>query len=130
MTPQPRWDLLADAQMMLSYPFMVNALRAGAVVAAVSAVVGWLMVLRKESFAGHTLAVIGFPGAAAAVWLGVASGYGYVTACLLGALAIAGLSPLRQAEAGAFTEKSAIIGTVQALALATGLLFVSLYHGS
>ena len=52
-------------------------------------VVGWVMVLRKESFAGHTLAVVGFPGAAAAAWLGVATGYGYFAACIGAAVAIA-----------------------------------------
>jgi zinc/manganese transport system permease protein len=62
--------------------------------------------------------------------LGFATGYGYVTACLFAALAIASLAPLvRAGGVGGFTEQSAVIGTVQAVALATGLLFVSLYHG-
>jgi zinc/manganese transport system permease protein len=88
------------------------------------------MVLRRESFAGHTLAVIGFPGAAAAAWLGVAVGYGYVAACLAAAVTIAACSPLARAGGvGGFSEGSAVIGTLQAVALATGLLFVSLYHG-
>lgn len=130
MTTELSWNLFDDLQQMFSYPFMVNALRAGTLVAIMSGAVGWMMVLRRESFAGHTLAVIGFPGAAAAAWLGIATGYGYVTACLLAALAIAGLSPLSRAGGvGGFTEESAVIGTVQAVALATGLLFVSLYHG-
>ena len=41
---------------------MVNAFRAGTIVAVVAGVVGWFMVLRRQSFAGHTLAVVGFPG--------------------------------------------------------------------
>ncbi len=129
MTPQLSWNLLTDVQQLLSYPFMVNALRAGTIVAVMSAVVGWMMVLRRESFAGHTLAVIGFPGAAAAVWLGLAAGYGYVAACLAAALAIALSRVPHVAGTGGFTEESAVIGTVQAVALATGMLFVSLYHG-
>jgi len=130
VNPQFSWDLIADVQQMLSYPFMVNAVRAGGIVAGVAGVVGWMMVLRRESFAGHTLAVIGFPGAAAAAWLGVATGYGYFAACVGAAVAIALLSPpTRPGGLGGFAEESAVIGTVQAFALATGLLFVSLYHG-
>ena len=130
MTPQPGWDIVADIQQMLSYPFMVNAVRAGAIIAVVGGVVGWMMVLRRESFAGHTLAIVGFPGAAAAAWLGLATGYGYFTACIAAAAAIAVLTPRTGgATRGGFTEESAVIGTVQAVALATGLLFVSLYHG-
>ena len=78
---------------MLSYPFMVNAVRAGTIVAVVAGAVGWMMVLRKESFAGHTLAVVGFPGAAAATWLGFAAGYGYFAACVGAAPADGGADP-------------------------------------
>ena len=34
---------------------MVNAFRAGTIVAVVAAVIGWFMVLRRQTFAGHTL---------------------------------------------------------------------------
>jgi zinc/manganese transport system permease protein len=130
VTAQLTWNLTTDVQQMLSYPFMINALRAGGIVAIMAGAVGWMMVLRRESFAGHTLAVIGFPGAAVAAWLGVAVGYGYVAACLAAAVIIAACSPLARAGGvGGFSEGSAVIGTVQAVALATGLLFVSLYHG-
>ena len=130
MNPQLTWNLITDVQQMWAYPFMVTALRAGTVVAVLAGVVGWVMVLRKESFAGHTLAVVGFPGAAAAAWLGVATGYGYFAACIGAAAAIALLpAPTRAGGLGGFSEESAGIGTIQALALATGFLFVSLYHG-
>ncbi|WP_101948764.1 metal ABC transporter permease [Mycobacterium sp. 3519A] len=130
MNPQPSWNLLDDLQQMTAYPFMVTALCSGTVIAVLAGGVGWMMVLRREAFAGHTLAVVGFPGAAAAAWLGMATGYGYLAACVLAAAAIAMLPPLARAGGlGGFTEQPAVIGTVQALALATGLLFVSLYHG-
>ncbi|MGE2816721.1 metal ABC transporter permease [Mycobacterium heidelbergense] len=128
MNPQLTWNLITDVQEMLAYPFMVTALRAGTVVAVVAGVVGWVMVLRKESFAGHTLAVVGFPGAAAAAWLGVTTGYGYFAACI-GAAAVIALLPTRAGGLGSLGQESAGIGTIQALALATGFLFVSLYHG-
>ncbi|HEY0227466.1 MAG TPA: metal ABC transporter permease [Mycobacterium sp.] len=130
MNPQLTWNLITDVQQMWAYPFMVTALRAGTVVAVLAGVVGWVMVLRKESFAGHTLAVIGFPGAAAAAWLGVATGYGYFAACIGAAAAIALLPGSTQTGGlSGLSEESAGIGTIQALALATGFLFVSLYHG-
>jgi zinc/manganese transport system permease protein len=121
------WNPSYDVQLMFSYPFMVNAFRAGTIVAVIAATIGWFMVLRRQSFAGHTLAVVGFPGAAAATWLGVATGYGYFGFCVAGALVIAAL-PQRTGQA-ASAEQSAVIGTVQAFALALGYLFVSLYKG-
>ena len=116
---------------LLQYPFMVNALEAGTVVAIVAGAIGWFMVLRRQSFAGHTLAVIGFPGAAAATLLGIDPSIGYFVACIGGALVIAALpnSGRVGAEVGGFSEESAVIGTVQAFALACGFLFVSLYRG-
>ncbi|BBX39337.1 metal ABC transporter permease [Mycobacterium simiae] len=130
MTARLSWNVIADVEQMWVYPFMVTAFRAGTVVAVLAGVVGWIMVLRKESFAGHTLAIVGFPGAAAAAWLGIATGYGYFAASL-GAAAVIALLP-RSTRAGTLnsrSEESAGIGTIQALALATGFLFVSLYHG-
>jgi len=127
MGPALSWDLTYDVQLMFSYPFMVNAFRAGTIVAVIAATIGWFMVLRRQSFAGHTLAVLGFPGAAAATWLGVATGYGYFGFCVAGALVIATLPQHTTSTASA--EQSAVIGTVQAFALACGYLFVSLYKG-
>ncbi|HUO38122.1 MAG TPA: metal ABC transporter permease [Mycobacterium sp.] len=130
MNPTPSWNLITDVQQMMAYTFMVNAVRAGAIVAVLSGAVGWLMVLRRESFAGHTLAVVGFPGAAAAAWLGAPIGSGYFVACVAAAAVLAWWAPGTAAGTAAeFGEQSAVIGTVQAVALATGLLFVSLYHG-
>jgi zinc/manganese transport system permease protein len=130
VNPSLTWNLVIDVRQMMAYPFMVNALRAGAIVAVLAGVVGWMMVLRRESFAGHTLAVVGFPGAGAAAWLGVATGYGYFVACVAAAAAIAWWAPGTATDGGGrYSDQSAVIGTVQAVALATGLLFVSLFHG-
>ena len=56
---QLSWDLVADYQQLFAYPFMQNAYLAGTLVAVVAGVVGYFMVLRSQSFAGHTLAKIG-----------------------------------------------------------------------
>jgi zinc/manganese transport system permease protein len=111
---------------MWSFPFMVNAFRAGTIVAVVAAVMGWFMVLRRQTFAGHTLAVVGFPGAAAATLLGVSTTYGYFAFCVGAALIIAAIPRGGQ---GGYGQESAITGTVQAFALASGFLFIALYKG-
>jgi zinc/manganese transport system permease protein len=113
---------------VLSYQFSVNAFRAGAIVAVVAGAMGWFMVLRRETFAGHTLSVVGFPGAAAAVLLGWPAAFGYFGFCIGAALVIGAAS--RSGSATTYREESALIGTVQAMALASGFLFVTLYAGN
>ena len=119
------WNLLTDLQQLFSYPFMVNALEAGTIVAVMAGVTGWFMVLRRQTFAGHTLSVIAFPGAAAASLAGLPIAVGYFGFCGLGALALAGIAGSRRSH----SSESAAIGSLQALALALGFVFVSLYHG-
>lgn len=128
-TPAPRltWDVVTDIRQLFDYPFMVNALRAGTIVAITAGLVGWFMVLRRQAFAGHTLALIGFPGAAGAVLVGVSVQLGYFAFGLAGALAIALAG---RGGRAAFSGESAAIGVVQTMALALGFLFVSLHGGN
>ena len=119
-------DIGAALGQMFAYPFMVNAFRAGTIVAVTSGLIGWFMVLRHQTFAGHALAVVGFPGAAGAILVGVAAAYGYFAFCIGAALAIALLS---DAQGRVRSEESAVTGTVQSFLLACGFLFVSLYRG-
>ena len=125
------WNLVEDVRLLLSYHFMLNALRAGTIVAVLAGAIGYFMVLRRQSFAGHTLAVIGFPGAAGATWLGLSASLGYFGFCIAGALAIAALprSGRPGSGLGGYGDESAVVGTVQAVALACGFLFVSQYRG-
>jgi zinc/manganese transport system permease protein len=104
---------------------MVNALEAGTIVAVMAGITGWFMVLRRQVFAGHTLSVIAFPGAAAAGYAGLPLAAGYFGFCGIGALVLAGIGRSRHAYSG----ESAAIGLLQATALALGFLFVNLYHG-
>jgi zinc/manganese transport system permease protein len=120
------WNLLADLRQIWSYPFMVNAFRAGAVVALVAGAVGWFAVLRRQTFAAHTLSVVAFPGAALATLAGFALGLGYFGFCIAAALALAALRGGR--EPGG-SQESAAIGVVQAFLLACGYLFMALYKG-
>ena len=128
MNPVFSWNLLADYRQMWAFPFMVNAFRAGVVVAVVAGLMGWFMVLRRQSFAGHTLAVAAFPGAAGATLIGISAAYGYFAFCVAAAVIIAAATRGRR-SAGGLAAESALTGTVQALALACGLLFVALYKG-
>jgi len=119
------WNPLTDLHELVSYPFMVNALEAGTIVAVMAGVTGWFMALRQQTFAGHTLSIIAFPGAAAASLAGLPLAVGYFGFCGVGALALAGIAGTRKS----LSAESAAIGSLQALALALGFLFVTLYHG-
>ena len=119
------WNPLSDLHELFAYSFMVNALAAGTIVAVMAGVIGWFMVLRRQTFAGHTLAIIAFPGAAAAALAGLPLAVGYFGFCGLGALALAAIAGSRRS----LSAESAAIGSLQALALALGFIFVSLYHG-
>ena len=59
--PRLTWNIVNDIRQLFDFPFMVNALRAGTIVAVLAGAIGWFMVLRRQTFAGHTLALIGFP---------------------------------------------------------------------
>ncbi|MEY9844720.1 metal ABC transporter permease [Streptacidiphilus sp. MAP5-3] len=126
--PPFSWNLLYDFQVMWSYPFMLNAFRAGAIVAVVAGVVGWYVVLRRQTFAAHTLSVVAFPGAAFATLAGFALSLGYFGFCIAAALVLAMLRRNRGGQPGD-SEESAATGTVQAFLLACGYLFMALYKG-
>ena len=122
------WNLVADIRDMWAFPFMVDAFRAGAIVAVIAGAIGWFMVLRRQSFAGHTVSLAAFPGAAGATLIGVSAVYGYFAFCIATAMIIAVATRDRRSAGGLATE-SALTGTVQAFTLACGLLFVALYSG-
>ena len=121
------WNLRSDVHQLFEFHFMVNAFRAGTIVAVLAGAIGWYMVLRRQTFAGHTLSVVAFPGAAAAIWLGISVNFGYFGACIAAAVVIAAIP--RASSGQTYSEESAVVGTVQAFALACGVLFVSLYGG-
>ena len=127
MNPRLTFDVPSDVHQLLSYPFMVNALEAASVVAVMAAVVGWFMVLRGETFAGHTLSMMSFPGAAAAALAGLPLAAGYFAFCAVGAVVIAGATEVGGAARQA--QRSAVIGAVGAASLAAGYLFLNLYGG-
>ena len=120
------WNPVSDFNQLTAFPFMVHALEAGTIVAVMAGAIGWFMVLRRQTFAGHTLSVIAFPGAAGATLAGLPMALGYFGFCGGGALIAAAV---RRPGRAANSSESAAIGTVQAFGLGLGFLFVSLYSG-
>jgi zinc/manganese transport system permease protein len=105
---------------MLEYDFMRNAFAAAGIVALVAGPVGYFLVLRGQTFAGHALGHIGFAGATGAVLVGVAPVWG-----LVGVTVAAGIGMGAMGER--LGGRDVAIGVVLALALGFGLLFLHYY---
>jgi zinc/manganese transport system permease protein len=123
--PSLSWNLVSDLRELLAYPFMVQALAAGTIAAILSGVLGWYMVLRRQTFAGHTLSTMSFPGAAAGMLVALPAALGYYVACVIAALAMARRPDAHDGGGGI---QSARIGTIQAVGLAAGFLLLALSH--
>ena len=107
---------------ILQYTFIQNALLAGSCVAVVAAVVGYFMIVRGLTFAGHALPNIGFAGAAGAVLLGIDPVIGLFVFTIGAGIGI-GLLGER------INERDTVIGIIMTVALGLGILFLSLYAG-
>ncbi len=105
---------------MLDYDFMRTAFAAAGVVAVVSGAVGYFLVLRGQTFAGHALAHVGFTGATGAFLVGVAPLWGLVLTTVAAGVGM-GLMGERLAQ------RDVAIGLVLSLALGFGLLFLHFY---
>ncbi len=113
-------SILAAFQQMFSYSFMRNALLAGTLMALVAGAIGYVMVLRGETFAGHTLANVGFAGAAGAVMLGLPPVAGLIG---FGVLAALGIGTLTERTTRGRGRSDIAVGTILALMLGLGILF-------
>jgi len=105
---------------MLDYEFMRNAFAAAGVAAVVSGLVGYFLVLRGQTFAGHALSHVGFAGATGAVLIGVAPIWGLVAFAVAAGMAMGVLGER-------LSGRDVAIGVVLALALGLGLLFLHYY---
>jgi zinc/manganese transport system permease protein len=105
---------------MFDYDFMRSAFAAATVVAIVSGMVGYFLVLRGQTFAGHALAHVGFTGATGAFLVGIPPLWGLVLMTVAGGVGM-GLIGERLAQ------RDVAIGLVLALALGFGLLFLHFY---
>jgi zinc/manganese transport system permease protein len=105
---------------MLDYDFMRSAFLAAAIVAIVSGCVGYFLVLRGQSFAGHALAHIGFTGATGAALIGLSPLWGMAALTVAGGLGM-GFAGER------LGERDVAIGVVLSLSLGLGLLFLHFF---
>jgi zinc/manganese transport system permease protein len=96
---------------------VIGALQAGAVVAAVSAVLGYFVVLRGLSFMGHAVTDIGFTGGAGASLLGLNALWGLAAFCVAAALGVGALGDRAR-------ERDVATGVILALALGIGAMFL------
>ncbi|HEV2579623.1 MAG TPA: metal ABC transporter permease [Ktedonobacteraceae bacterium] len=120
--PTLSWNLVADWQDIFQYGFMRNAFLAGTIIAIIAGTVGYFVVLRGLAFASHTLANIGFAGAAGAVLIGLQPVYGLLVFTLVGGL---GMSAFGKR----LSQRDITVGIILSVALGLGILFISLYQG-
>ncbi|HLH91133.1 MAG TPA: metal ABC transporter permease [Xanthobacteraceae bacterium] len=106
--------------MIFAYDFMQNAFVASGIVALVAGAVGFFLVLRGQTFAGHALSHVGFAGATGAVLIGLPPLAGLTGFTLLAGIGI-GLLGDR------LSGRDVAIGMVLSLSLGFGLLFVHFY---
>ena len=108
---------------LLRQQFVENAFIAGTLIAGVSAVVGYFVVLRAEAFAAHALSHIGFAGATLAALLGINPLLGMSGFTVIAGL---GMGTLGKRIRGRDIE----IGITLSFALGLGVLFLRLYTSS
>jgi zinc/manganese transport system permease protein len=109
-----------DRHIMLDYDFMRTAFAASGIVAVLAGLVGYFLVLRGQTFAGHALSHVGFTGATGAVLFGLSPLWGLVGFTVLAGLAMGMLGEK-------LNGRDVAIGMTLSLALGLGLLFLHFY---
>ena len=105
---------------MLEYDFMRMAFAASGAAAVLSGAVGYFLVLRGQTFAGHALSHVGFTGATGAALFGISP--------LVGLVAFSAFAGLVMGLIGEkWSERDVAIGMTLSLALGLGLLFLHFY---
>ena len=114
---------MTAAFFVLAHPFLASAYGAGTAIAVVSGLVGYVVVLRGQVFAGDALSHVAFTGALAALAFGVDLRLGLYGGCIAFALLLAVLGRRTGAD-------DTVIGSVFAWVLGLGALFLSLFTAS
>ena len=105
---------------MFAYDFMLNAFAASGIVAVVAGAVGFFLVLRGQTFAGHALSHVGFAGATGAVLIGVPALWGMLAFTVAAGLGMGVLGEKIKA-------RDVAVGVLLSLSLGLGLLFLHFY---
>jgi zinc/manganese transport system permease protein len=105
---------------MFDYDFMRTAFMASGIVAILAGLVGFFLVLRGQTFAGHALSHVGFTGATGAVLFGLSPLAGLVGFTIIAGFAMGALGER-------LSQRDVAIGMMLSLALGLGLLFLHFY---
>lgn len=105
---------------MLEYDFMQNAFAASGIVGVLSGLVGYFLVLRRQTFAAHALSHVGFAGTTGAVLLGLNPMAGLIAVTLM---AGAWMGTMAQK----LENSDVAIAAVLSLSLGLGVLFLHFY---
>ncbi len=116
------FNLVYDFRDIWQYQFMRSAFQAGTIIAVVAAIVGYFVIIRRLSFAGHALSHIGFAGAAGAALISVNPLIGLLSFTVSGGFFMALLGKKA-------ASRDVQIGIVLAFMLGLGILFINLYKG-
>jgi zinc/manganese transport system permease protein len=108
------------ASTMFTYDFMQNAFAASGIVAVLCGLVGFFLVLRAQTFAGHALSHVGFTGATGAVLIGVSPLWGLIALTLAAGIGMGLLGDRLH-------QRDVAIGIVLAMSLGLGLLFLHFF---
>jgi zinc/manganese transport system permease protein len=105
---------------MFTYDFMQNAFATAGIVAVLCGPVGFFLVLRAQTFAGHALSHVGFAGATGSILLGLSPFWGLIVLTLAAGIGM-GLLGKR------LHQRDVAIGIVLAMSLGLGLLFLHFF---
>jgi zinc/manganese transport system permease protein len=105
---------------VLDYDFMRTAFAASGVVAILAGFVGFFLVLRGQTFAGHALSHVGFTGATGAVLLGLSPLFGLIAFTVIAGFVMGLLGEK-------LSQRDVAIGMMLSLALGLGLLFLHFF---
>jgi zinc/manganese transport system permease protein len=108
---------------LFAHPFMRQAFLAGVPIAALSGLVGYLVVLRSQVFTGDALSHVAFTGALGALAVGIDARVGLFVSTLAVGVALGLLGNRGRAD-------DVVIGTVFAWVLGLGVLALSVYATS
>src|SRR5271168_2585273 len=108
------------ATSMFEYDFMRTAFVASGLAAILAGIVGYFLVLRGQTFAGHALSHVGFTGATGAVLVGASPLWGMVGVTLVAGI---GMGALGEKLSG----RDVAIGVILSLSLGFGLLFLHFF---